>query len=161
MGPEPARPYSRPPRLEDLVALCKALNEEGARYAVIGGFAMILHGYVRGTMDVDLLIDPAPDNVRLVKRALSRLADNAAAEVAETDVERYEVVRVGDEIVVDLLGKACSVDFAEARPRILHRSVEGVAIPFLDAETLIRTKATPRPKDQQDVLFLRHKLHGG
>lgn len=142
------------------MGLCKALNEEGARYAVLGGFAMILHGYVRGTMDVDLLIDPSPENVRLVKRALARLPDNAAAEVADTDVERYEVVRVGDEIVVDLLGKACSVGLAEASPRLLRRSVEGVEIPFLDAETLIRTKETTRPKDQQDILFLRHKLRG-
>ena len=40
--------YSRAPELEDLVALCAALNREGVRYLLIGGFAVILHGFVRG-----------------------------------------------------------------------------------------------------------------
>lgn len=69
MGTEGDVPRSRPPRIEDLVRLCRRLNEAGALYVVIGGFAMILHGYTRGTMDVDLLVDPAPDNIRRVKAA--------------------------------------------------------------------------------------------
>jgi len=48
------REYSRAPELEDLLALCKALNAEGVRYVLIGGFAVILHGFVRGTKDIDL-----------------------------------------------------------------------------------------------------------
>jgi hypothetical protein len=35
------RQYSRAPELEDLLALCKALNAEGVRYVLIGGFAVI------------------------------------------------------------------------------------------------------------------------
>jgi len=46
-----ARGYSRAPELEDLVSLCKALNDEGVRYVLIGGFAVILHGFVRTTKD--------------------------------------------------------------------------------------------------------------
>jgi hypothetical protein len=42
------RGYSRAPELEDLLSLCKALNTEGVRY-VLGGFAVILHGFVRAT----------------------------------------------------------------------------------------------------------------
>jgi len=38
---------SRAPELEDLVALCRSLNREGVRYLLIGGFAVILHGFVR------------------------------------------------------------------------------------------------------------------
>ena len=151
-------PPSRPPKLEDLLVLCDSLNREGARYVVIGGFAMVLHGYTRGTMDVDLLVDPDPENVRKVKKALARLPDNAAAEVADSDVLDYQVVRVADEFIVDLLGTACGIGFAEAQAGTLHRRVNGVDIPFLDAATLMRSKATDRPKDKQDVLFLKHKL---
>ena len=95
--------YSRAPEVEDLAALCAALNREGARYILIGGFAVILHGLVRTTKDVDLLVDPSPDNVRAIKRALAALPDNAAALMADDEVGRYEVVRVADEIVVDLM----------------------------------------------------------
>ena len=61
------RGYSRAPELEDLVALCKALNQEGVRYVLIGGFAVILHGYVRATKDIDLLVDASVENIQRLK----------------------------------------------------------------------------------------------
>lgn len=49
MDDQDDRGYSRAPELEDLLALCKALNAEGVRYVLIGGFAVILDGFVRST----------------------------------------------------------------------------------------------------------------
>jgi len=43
----------REPTLEDLVKLCHALNQAGARYLVVGGFAIRAAGFARNTMDVD------------------------------------------------------------------------------------------------------------
>ena len=161
MGAEDAGPQPRAPRIEDLVALCRGLNAAAARYSVIGGFAVNLHGYVRGTMDIDLLIDPSDENVRKVKAALSGLADNAAADVADDDVRTHAVVRVADEVVVDLMAKACGVDVEQALKNGLSREIDGVPIPYPDAATLIATKDTVRPKDHQDVHFLRLKLAEG
>jgi len=157
MGAKNDGKYSRAPRLEDLVHLCQYLNDEGAAYVIIGGFAMILHGYTRGTMDIDLLIDPTPSNVAKIKKAMSRLPDNIAAEITDTDVSNYQVVRISDEFVVDLLAKACGIDFKQASSHVVSQIIEGVKIPFADEEILLRMKETPRPKDQQDVLFLKHK----
>ena len=83
MDDAPDRGESRAPRLEDLLSLCQALNQEGARYVLIGGFAVILHGFVRATKDVDLLVDPSESNIRAVKRAMATLPDNAAALLAD------------------------------------------------------------------------------
>ena len=44
---------SRPPTFDDLVQLCSALNRAGAEYVVVGGMAVIHHGFVRATEDVD------------------------------------------------------------------------------------------------------------
>jgi Nucleotidyl transferase AbiEii toxin, Type IV TA system len=74
---------SRAPEPADVVRICRALNDSGARYLLIGGFAVIAHGAGRFTKDIDLLVDDAPENVARVKRALSILEDNAAAEVAD------------------------------------------------------------------------------
>ncbi len=49
MDDEADGPFSRAPELEDVVGLCAALNGEGARYLLIGGFAVILHGFVRAS----------------------------------------------------------------------------------------------------------------
>ena len=61
-------PEARPPGVADLVALCRSLNREGARYVVVGGMAIIQAGFVRATEDIDLLVDSADDNVRRLER---------------------------------------------------------------------------------------------
>jgi hypothetical protein len=71
--------YARAPEPDDVVRICRALNEAGARYLLIGGFAVIAHGAGRLTKNIDLLVDDAPDNVACVKLGLAVLADNAAA----------------------------------------------------------------------------------
>src|SRR5688572_24683248 len=109
------RGESRAPHLQDLLDLCQAFDREGARYLLIGGFAVILHGFVRSTKDVDFLVDPGEENIQAVKRAMSTLPDNAAALLADDEVQKYQVVRVADEIVVDLLGDAVDVRFLKMR----------------------------------------------
>ena len=99
-------PYAREPQIEDLARICHALNEAGAGYVLIGGFAVIARGGARTTKDIDFLVDASPDNVARVKRALRILEDQAVNEVADDDVVRYSVVRVADEVVVDLTARA-------------------------------------------------------
>jgi len=118
-----------------------------------------MHGFVRGTKNIGLLVDPSESNVRSIKAALAWLPDNAAAELADTDVATYGVVRVADEVVIDLLAKACGVDYAQAKEQGLWTVVvEGVPIPVASAETLILTKDTWRPSDRMDVDFLKALL---
>src|SRR5438067_2260204 len=54
-------PYAREPQIEDVVRICRALNNAGARYVLIGGFAVIAHGGARTTKDIDLLVDAGPE----------------------------------------------------------------------------------------------------
>ncbi len=149
---------SRPPTLNDLVALCGRLNDAEARYVVIGGMAVIQAGFVRATEDIDLLIDASPDNVQKVRRALAQLPDGAAQELSDDDVERYTVVRVADEIVVDLLKLACGVTYDDAKSDVEHVTIDGVRIPFATPELLWRTKQTVRDKDVLDRTFLARLL---
>ena len=152
---------SREPSVEDLVDLCRRLNEEGARYIVIGGFAVRAAGYDRRTMDVDLLIDTGVENETKVFRALESLPDRAVRELEPGEVAEYTVIRVADEIVVDLMAAACGVGYAEASADIACREIDGVPIPFASARLLWRTKLTThREKDQADLAFLRQYFAG-
>ncbi len=54
---------ARPPTIDDLVATCKRLNEEGVKYILVGGFAMNYYGFPRATEDIDLLVDPSDENI--------------------------------------------------------------------------------------------------
>lgn len=149
------REYSRTPEIQDLIKLCKSLNENGVKYLLIGGFAVILHGFVRGTKDIDLLIDPSEGNILRLKKAMSVLPDNAISLIENNEVQKYQVVRIADEIVVDLMAHACGIDYEQAKEGIVWMDLEGVKIPVADKEWLIRMKDTIRPSDKMDVGFLR------
>jgi hypothetical protein len=68
------------------------------------------------------------------------------------------VVRVADEIVVDLMTRACGIAYAEASRMIDRIEIEGVAIPFANARLLWLTKDTVRDKDRMDRAFLARVL---
>jgi hypothetical protein len=150
--------YARAPEPEDVVRICRALNEAEAKYVLIGGFAVIAHGATRFTKDIDLLVDDAPDNIARVKRALAVLADNAVADVADLDVRDHVVVRVADEIVVDLMGKACGLSYSDTIPDVERIDLGGVSVPVASPATLIRMKNTYRPQDRIDREYLESLL---
>jgi hypothetical protein len=130
------------------------------KYALIGGFALHLLGFERPTFDIDLLVDPAAENVERLRRALSVLEDQAVRDVADDDLAKYGVVRVADEIVVDLLGKACGVALVDVENGIETVVVDGVPIKTLSPKALLRTKETARPKDALDREFLEQLVGG-
>jgi hypothetical protein len=108
-------------------------------------------------MDVDLLVAGDPDNEARVFSALAILPDNAVRELQPGDLQQYTVVRIADEILVDLMRLAGGLDYAAAAADIDVRDVDGVPIPFASPRLLWRMKrVTGREKDAGDLVFLRH-----
>jgi hypothetical protein len=123
---------------------------------VVGGFAIVEAGYPRTTGDIDLLVDSALDNERKVVEALAILPDRAVLQLDPGDLEKFTVVRVSDEILVDLMGVASGVSYEEAKAHVRVRELDGVRIPFANADLLWRMKKRSlRAKDQGDLAFLR------
>jgi uncharacterized nucleotidyltransferase DUF6036 len=134
-----------------LVTVCRLLNAAGVRYVIVGGFALALHGAVRATKDVDVLIDPTIDNARRALEALRGLTYGIAAELDPAEVVARPITIIGDDPRVDLLTLAWSVRYADAEPRMLRVRIEGVEIPYADLDTLIRSKQTGRLQDRADA----------
>lgn len=153
-GDDDPPPEARPAGLDDLVFLCRVLNEASARYVVVGGMAIIQAGFVRATEDIDLLVDASPENLARLRTAMMALPDGAVRDVADGDLDAYVVVRVADEFVVDLMKAACGIEYERARHSVDWVDVEGVAIPFANVDLLWETKQTVREKDRLDRLFL-------
>ena len=148
---------SRPPLEADLVALCRELNRRQALYVVVGGFAIIAAGLPRTTGDIDLIVAADLENEKKIYSALSTLPDNAVRELQPGELQRYNVIRVADEILVDLMRSAGGIDYLEASKSVVTREVGGVAIPFASPQLLWRMKAiTHREKDAGDLVFLRY-----
>lgn len=149
---------TRPPVMADLVGLCRALNQVNANYIVIGGMAINIHGFARNTEDIDLLIETGDLNEGRVLEVLSLLPDGAAKELRPGEVAEYVVIRVCDEITVDLMAKACGHDYASAKDKITPVIIDDITIPFASPTLLWKTKQTYREKDEIDRSFLRKLL---
>lgn len=102
------------------------------------------------------------ENEARVYEAMRSLPDRAVDQLDPGDVARFTVVRVADEIVVDLMQSASGIDYAAAESGIVTREVAGVPIPFASEMLLWKMKrATHREKDRLDLVFLRQVIEAG
>ena len=70
------------------------------------------------------------------------------------------VIRVGDEILVDPMRSAGGIEYAKAASEVVTRDLSGVPIPFASPRLLWRMMAvTHRAKDAGDLVFLRQWFH--
>ena len=155
---EPEREVTRVPIEADLVSLARELNRLGVAYVVVGGFAINRLGFVRATEDIDLLIARDLANQALVKQALDILPDHAIRELGDEDIAQWVVVRVNDDITVDLMTEACGVRYEDAAGGIEIEVIDGVPIRFAGAELMLKMKQSPREKDAADRSFLQQLL---
>jgi hypothetical protein len=143
---------------DQLLRVCALLNEHGARYLIVGGHACILHGHVRTTEVVGTLVEDSIENFQRVIAGLSALEDNAAAELTPQDIAENVVVKIADEVEVDVSRQAREVRYAHAIATAEAITIEGVRVPFLSLEILIKSKTTYREQDRADLVRLRDLL---
>ena len=155
-SPRANSPQQPPPAaVASLLRICALLNKHEAQYVIAGGYACILHGLVRTTEDVDVLIAESSENYQRVIAALAEMEDHAARELTPQDLAENVVVKVADEVEVDVSRRAWKVSFADAAPRARVVEISGVRIPYLSLRDLIASKETYREQDRADLERLR------
>jgi hypothetical protein len=160
MPPEPSNePKETVSRFEKLLV---ALARDGIDYAVAGGLAVILNGYPRVTVDVDILVDDSPENIRKLLGCLSNWGDGWARELAPEDfVPQEGSIRVIEDFELDIFTRMRGKRLEDFRPRLRYLNAVDVRLPYLAPEDLIFLKqGSWREKDQLDVAALRRILEG-
>lgn len=150
--------YSRPATLEDLKTLIRALNEQGAEYLLIGGYALFAHGYHRATTDIDVLVPANAVAGLKVRAALMVLPDQVARELDPAWFEEGENIRVADAFVVDIMLAACGETYETLSRYAETVDLDGIPVRTLNLEGLLRTKQTMRDKDVADRAILERAL---
>jgi hypothetical protein len=130
------------------------LNRHRARYVIAGGVAANLHGSVRATKDVDILVPRDQANMRRVLAALAELPYGVARELDASDIARNPITIVGDDPRVDILTVAWTVSFERAWVTRVVRRIQGIRVPYLGRDQLIASKRTGRPADEADIEVL-------
>ncbi len=157
---------------ESVQTILQALNAASVRYLVAGGLAVVAHGYLRFTADVDLILDLEENNVRRALAAFTGLgyrprppvpiesfADPRAREKWQQEkglvaFSLYSPAHLGTE--VDLFVK-CPLDFERAFASALRLDIApGVSAAFVNYQDLIALKRQAnRPQDLLDLEQLR------
>lgn len=140
---------------EDFRDLLRALLEAGARFLVVGAHAMAVHGVPRATGDLDVWIAVDAENADRVVQALERFgAPLASMGVTRADfLGRDQVVQIGlPPRRIDVLTSISGVAFDDAWEARVTHDIEGMAVPFLGRDALVRNKrASGRAKDRADL----------
>ena len=143
------------------VEICREFNKNGVKYVVIGGFAMIMHGLPRTTVDIDFFIDNTPENIEKIKQALKTVFnDEMVDEITTTDMEKYSLVRYGtsEGFYIDFVSRLGTVaSFTDVANENDIFEIEDIEIPVCNVDVMMRLKQTVRHRDLADLEFLRYK----
>ena len=154
----------------DFERIFAALEARGARYLVVGGVAVVLHGHPRFTADLDLVLALDPENVASAlaafeglgfrPRAPVRLAEFADAARRATWISEKGLVVLSlwspdfPATDVDLFASE-PFPFEAAYARALRADLEGATATVAALEDLIALKLDAgRPQDLEDVRAL-------
>lgn len=145
----------RPILSQDARDLLAELQEAEARFLVVGAHALAVHGVSRATLDFDVFVEPSSENAPRVLAALRAFgAPIAAHGVTLGDFERAGTVyQLGlPPNRIDLITAIDGVSFDSAWRGRVEAEVDGLQVPFLGRQELIRNKSsTGRAKDKADV----------
>ncbi len=150
--------YCRPATINDLLHLIRSLNEKGAQYILIGGYALYAHGIHRATEDIDILVPAKREAALPIIEALLVLPDKTANELEPEWFDEGENIRLADEFVVDLILSTCQQTYETLKKYSEIIEVDGVPITTLSIEGLLLTKQSMRDKDVMDRKSLENIL---
>ena len=150
----------KPTTFEELLA---DLSRHDVKYILVGGLAVALCGFVRATLDVDILIQSRKDNIRRLLERLQNFGEGHARELETSDFKVEEgSIRIVEDFAVDVFTLMSGNTYEDLLPLTARHSLGDVDVVYLNAEGLIVLKAESlRPQDQIDVQALRNILRDG
>jgi predicted nucleotidyltransferase len=150
--------------LNDFAAALRDLNDAGVRYVIVGGLAVIRHGAVRATKDVDAAVAMDDENLArlgvLVELWQATNPDGTALRRRDLASGGALALRTRHCLVDILSEQLLPAPFAEVLSRADVKRIDGVPAPICSLADLVAMKrATGRAADELDLERLRD-AHG-
>lgn len=140
---------------EDFRDFLSMLNKHNVRYILVGGFAVILHGYSRTTGDMDIWVERTKLNYEQIKKAFTEFGMPVFDMTEENFLNHpnWDVFTFGvPPVAIDVMVKVKGLDFEENFKQAVFFEDDGLAIRTIHKDQLIRAKAhSNRAKDIDDI----------
>jgi hypothetical protein len=131
-----------------------ALQVAGVEYIVVGGYAVIMHGYFRTTQDLDVWVNKTAENYLRVRKAFA-VFGMPMFDITEENFlgEKFDVFSIGrSPLRIDLITKLKGVSFNEAFANAVFKQIESIHVRYLSLNDLFDAKkASGRHKDLDDI----------
>ena len=147
-----------------LARICNALQRAGVRYAVVGGHAVALHGAVRGTVDIDIVLSWTQRSLIAAEKALTGIGLVSRLPITANDILEFRNEYVQNRNLVawnfynpaDLSEQVDIIITYDLKGKRRKRvDLENTSIHILSKPDLIEMKReSGRPQDKEDVLAL-------
>lgn len=136
----------------DFKEFIELLNKNNVKYLVIGGYAVVYHGYVRSTNDIDIWVDISKENIKKLLIALEEFGFSSS-NFKEEDFSPNQIIQLGyPPNRIDLITTPAGVDFETCYKTKEQTTIDNVNISIIDLTNLIKTKkASNRTRDLADV----------
>lgn len=140
----------------DFQDFLKLLNAHGVDYLVIGGYAVIYHGYPRATQDLDIWIAVQPENAKRMIKVLEEFGFGSPELTVEMFLKDSSIVRMGiPPIRIEITTRISGVDFQESYREKIVDDMDGIPVNIINLKNLlINKKASGRYKDLNDIEHL-------
>ncbi len=141
--------------LQRLKDVFRSFADRDVRYVVIGGIAAVMHGVPRATFDVDLLIDPTPENAEHLLAALEEAQVGTASLITPQQLLANEITVFSDRVRIDVQTSTPGLTFERAWRNRVTMSFEGQEFFVASKQDLIASKrAAGRAIDLEDIGML-------
>ncbi len=147
-----------------LTKICGALEQAHVHYAVVGGHAVALHGAVRGTVDIDIVLSWTRESLISAEGALAGLGLVSRLPITASDVLEFRDEYVQNRNLIawnfynpdDLSEQVDIVITYDLKGKRRKRiDLENTSIHILSKPDLIKMKRqSGRPQDKEDVIAL-------
>lgn len=141
------------PNFSEFIAL---LNANDVEYLLVGGYAVMFHGYPRFTGDMDIWVRPSEENARKILTVLSVFGMGLIELEIKDFTNDESVVQFGyPPVRIDVMTSIDGVEFDEAFPKRVVKTVSGVSVNVIHLDDLKTNKRkTGRFKDLNDIEHL-------
>ena len=147
-----------------LERVCGVLNQSGVRYVIVGGYAVALHGAIRGTLDIDIALRWTKHDLVKAEDALLKIGLVSRLPITALDVFEYldEYIQNRNLVAWDFYNPADSsellnviINFDAKGKRAVYKQLSTLSVPVLNIKDLVDMKeASGRPQDIEDIKAL-------
>lgn len=143
----------------------KTLDQHQIPYALVGGYAVALHGVLRHTVDLDFLTKLNKTNLQTLEKAMKELGLQSRIPVTADEIyqfrqeyiERRNLIAwsfVNPKNPLEVIDILINHDVEEFE--VIKKKIEGLSVRIIDIDGLIALKKEAnRPQDKEDLKHLQ------